>query len=94
MGLRLLVAGVVLSTLLPGTADACLFRRGRCCRPIRCYAVEQTEPCKSYGEAGAAQGAYSAFVGPDGAMYGVNTFTGQVYKLTDGAWKPHAPSMP
>jgi hypothetical protein len=94
MRLRLIAVGVLFSTLMSGTADAGLFRCGRCCRPTKCCAVEQLEPCKTYGAAAGAQGAYSAFVGADGAMYGVNTFTGQVYKLTDGVWKPHAPSMP
>jgi len=102
MSFRLIAAGIVLSTLFSGTADACLSRRSRCCRPTKCQAVERAESCKTcepcaaaYGETSVAQGSYSAFAGP-GGIYGVNTLTGQVYKYEDasGRWEPFKSSIP
>ena len=40
------------------------------------------------------QGSYNAFAGADGAIYGVNTATGQVYEFKNGDWEPFEKSIP
>lgn len=85
MLVRCIAVVVALSAFAPSTADARHHRIGnRCCsRPAKCESAQEAKACEAYvetSEMSGGGGGYNAFAGPNG-VYGVNTFTGQVYKF-------------
>jgi hypothetical protein len=96
MTLRMITLSMVITAILSESADARLFCSKHSCRPAKCCGVQQVESCESYTETAAspAAGAYNAFAGSDGAIYAVNTYTGQVYKSVSGDWVLHTKAMP
>jgi hypothetical protein len=104
MNFRLIIAGIALSTMLVGNADARLLSNHCCARTVKCKQTEKSNCgdenacCEAYAETGSGvdgRGTYNAIVGPDG-IYGVNTSTGKVYKYNEatGQWDNFTPAMP
>lgn len=93
--------GILYFTFLPSTVDAGSCRHSHCKCQTKCCTSNRTEPCEGASAcedreacAAAVGGAYDAFAGPNGSIYGVNNYTGQLYKLENGSWIEAAPAMP